>query len=182
MTPTLSTPRLVLRELTKATGRQVRWLNTPEVVKFSEQRHRTHTLESQEIYVCGHAREKTKSFPSFGFPGYLWGIHDVASDNHIGNISATIDRPNNISEVSILIGETDYWKKGYGKEAWEAVCNWLLAKDGGGVRKLEAGCMTNNIAMVRIIIHSGFVYEGERLNHFLFDGQPVGMKLFGRFR
>lgn len=169
MTPTLTTPRLVLRELTKATNRQVRWLNTLEVVKFSEQRHLTHSLETQAVHISM-------------FFGFLWKIYDVKSDGHIGNISAKMDKPNNVYEVGILIGESGYWARGFGKEAWEAVCNWLLDKDAGGVRKLEAGCMANNVAMLRILAHSGFIYEGERLNHFLFNGQPVGMKLFGRFR
>lgn len=169
MIPTLTTPNLVMRRLTKATERQVRWLNTPEVVKHSENRHVSHSLKTQEIYLTC-------------FAGPIWGIYDVVKDEHIGNISARVDKNNNIADVGILIGECDYWKKGLGKEAWETVCNWLIDREGGRFRKIEAGCMANNVAMLRILAHTNFVYEGERLNHFLFNGSPVGMKLFGRFR
>src|SRR5262249_4384577 len=97
-----------------------------------------------------------------------------------GNITATHDEPNNVSDVGILIGEKHLWGKGFGKEAWDAVCSWLLSRDGGAVRKLEAGCMKTNLGMLALLRHSKFVQEGERLNHFLVAGAPISAMLFGR--
>lgn len=165
------TSRLVLRPLTKASQRQITWLRDPEVVRYSEQRHMEHTLSSQLRYIN-----------SFGGKSHLWAIIEVESGEHIGNLSATHDEPNNVSDVGILIGETKFWGKGYGAEAWRNACNWLLDKDGGDVRKLEAGCMKSNEAMLKIIRGSAFVQEGERLNRFLLDGAPVSAVLFGRMR
>ena len=87
-----------------------------------------------------------------------------------------------LAEVGIMIGETDFWGRGYAGEAWKAACNWLLDKDYGGIRKLEAGCARSNTAMLKIIQGSGFKQEGELLNHFLHDGAPVSAVLFGRMR
>ncbi len=171
MTPTLSTARLTLRPLTKVAQRNLTWLRDPEVVRYSEQRHREHTLSSQLRYIN-----------SFGGKSHLWAIVHADSGEHIGNLSAMHDEPNNVSDVGILIGEQDFWGKGFGAEAWKAACNWLLDKSGGDVRKLEAGCMRANEAMLKIIRGSGFVQEGELLNRFLLNGSPVSAVLFGRMR
>jgi RimJ/RimL family protein N-acetyltransferase len=169
MTPTISTARLTLRPLIKPSSRNLAWLRDPEVVRFSEQRHHEHTLSSQLRYVS-----------SFTGTSRLWAIHLVQSGQHIGNLSAMHDGPNDVADVGIMIGETAYWHKGYAGEAWQATCAWLLDRNGGQIRKLEAGCARTNLAMLKIIQASGFKQEGERLNHFLFDGHPVSAVLFGR--
>jgi [ribosomal protein S5]-alanine N-acetyltransferase len=171
MTPTISTNRLSLRPLTKSTPRQIGWLIDPEVVKYSEQRHQNHNLKSQLRYI-----------DTFGGKSHLWGIYLAATGDHIGNVSAVHDDDNKVSDVGILIGERKCWGLGMGREAWKAACTWLLDPLCGDIRKLEAGCMRENEAMVKIIRANGFDLEGERKNHFLLDGRPVGMMLFGRHR
>ena len=171
MTPTISTYRLSLRPLTKATPRQIGWLSDPEVVKYSEQRHEAHSLKAQLRYI-----------DTFGGKSHLWGIHLVATGDHIGNLSALHDRNNDVSDIGILIGETRCWGLGMGKEAWKAACTWLLDPVCGNIRKLEAGCMRTNDAMLKILRSTGFEEEGERKSHFLVDGSSVGMMLFGRHR
>lgn len=166
---TISTTRLILRPLTKASPRQVAWLRDADVVSFSEQRHASHTLSSQLRYVN-----------SFAGRSRIWAIIRLADGEHIGNLTARVDEPNNVAEVGILIGETSAWGKGLGSEAWVAACRWLLSE--GDMRKLEAGCMRSNEAMMKIMRRSNFSLEGERANHFLHNGSPVGMVLFGRFR
>ena len=167
--PTLPARRLTLRPLTKATQDQVAWLRDPIVTRFSEQRHAAHTLSTQLRYVNT-------------FPGFLWGIHLVSTNEHIGNISAALDLPNKIADIGILIGELTATLHGFGTEAWLTATNWLLSSDGAGIRKLEAGCMANNIGMRKILEKTSFKYEGERLNHFLFEGSPIGLVFYGRFK
>jgi len=171
MTPTISTNRLTLRRLEKATSRNLAWLKDRDVIRYSQQRHREHTLSSQVRYIN-----------SFVGRSHLWGIYLAESGNHIGNLSAMNDEPNNVSDVGIMIGESTFWGKGYAGEAWKAACGWLLDKDCGDVRKLSAGCARNNEAMLKIIRGSGFKQEGELLNHLLIDGAPVSALLFGRMR
>lgn len=171
-TPTLSTSRLSLRPLIKSTPRQIGWLIDSEVVKFSEQRHKRHNLASQLRYVHGFTDAKS----------HIWGIHLVATGEHIGNISAVHDHNNDVSELGILIGEKKCWKLGMGSEAWREVSNFLLDPSRGSIRKLEAGCMRENVAMMKILADSRFELEGERKGHFLLDGRPVGMVMFGRVR
>jgi ribosomal-protein-alanine N-acetyltransferase len=168
---TIPTARLSLRPLTRPTSRNLGWLRNRDVVRFSEQRHREHTLSTQMKYIT-----------SFVGKSKIWSIHLVESGNHIGNVSAVHDAPNDVADIGIMIGETDFWGRGYAGEAWKAACSWLLDRDGGGIRKLEAGCARSNTAMLKIIQSSGFKQEGERLNHLLLDGAPTSVVLFGRMR
>ncbi len=170
-TPTISTRRLSLRPLTKSTPRQLGWLADPEETKYSEQRHKSHNLRTQLRYV-----------DSFSGNSHIWGIHVASTGDHIGNLSAVHDPNNGVAEVGILLGERKCWKLGMGGEAWSGACDWLLDPLCGNVRKLEAGCMRENVAMMKILSGSRFKFEGERTNHFLLDGRPVGMVLFGRHR
>jgi len=169
MTATLSTKSLALRPLTKATPQHVEWLNDPETVKFSEQRHVTHTPASVARYVNSFDHKS----------GFLWSVVHVESGKPIGTVASRIDEDNSIADLGILLG--DMRGKGYGREAWNACAGWLLAKNGAAVRKVEAGTMAVNTPMRRTMDATGFRLEGERLNHFLWQSQPVGMVLYGRF-
>lgn len=170
MTPTLSASRLILRPLIKATQRQVDWLSDPRVVQFSDQRHRKHTLATQAKYI--------RSRP----PGsHLWAIVRAGDNMHIGNLSADAEIENGIADIGVMIGECDLWGQGYATEAWQAATDWLIDKDGGGFRKLEAGCMGLNLGMRRIFEKTGFGFEGRRHNHFLCNGQLSNADYYGRF-
>lgn len=167
--PTLTSQRLTLKALTKATQRQVDWLRDPEVTHYSEQRHRQHTLSTQNRYVSS-------------FPGFLWGIYTASNGEHIGNLSAVTDPNNKTADVGIMIGFNLVWGKGYGTEAWQTATNWLLEQNGGGFRKLEAGCAAANLGMKRILEKTRFVFEGEKKNSLLIDHAPCGVLFYGRFK
>lgn len=141
----------------------VGWLNDPEVVRYSEQRHKEHTEESQQFYLQDG-------------PDVFREIH--AGDRFIGTISAYIDEPNSIADVGILIGDKSIWGKGYGTEAWIAFCDHLFLHK---IRKIEAGAMNINSRMINIFRKSGMHFEAFRENHFLYDGEPVHMVLWGKF-
>jgi|SRR5882672_2205423 len=174
-TPTILCERLTLVPYLAGhvTDEHVAWLNDPEVVKYSEQRHKKHTLESQHAYVnkMNHS-EETK----------IWAILCSTKPNSegstIGTITAYIDQHNKVAEVGIMIGDKASWGKGYGTEAFKAVCDWLAAK---GMRKIEAGLMSSNLAMQKVCLNSGMVLEGEKADHFLLNGAPEDVLLFGRW-
>src|SRR5215472_12909005 len=123
MTPTLSTERLALRPLVKSTQRQLGWLRDPKVVEFSEQRHREHTYNSQLNFIS-----------TLPYRSHIWAICPIATDEHIGNICAVADAPNNICDLGVLIGERGCWGKGFATEAFKAATGWLLDPDGGDFR------------------------------------------------
>lgn len=168
----LQTAHLTLRPFDQQihlTDRYVAWLNDSDVVRFSEQRHRTHTLES--------CRAFTESFADG--PSRLWAIEQTADSLHIGNIHADIDPANGLADVAILIGDRSSWGKGYGFEAWDAVLGWLLKS--AKIRKVVAGCMRSNTAMVKLMAKSGMTPDGIRHAHYMLDGQPEDIVFCARF-
>ena len=161
----IQTNRLILEPISEEhlTDRYVGWLNDKIITAHSEQRHKTHTLKS--------CRQFAESMQTAGH--YFWAI--VATDNpslgHIGNLSAYIDAANDIADLTILIGEQASWGHGYGSEAWIAACEWLF--DEAGMRKITAGTMATNVAMISIMKKAGMVEEGRKKKQFLQDGKEV---------
>ena len=148
----------------------VQWLNDPEVVKYSEQRHRTHELNGCRSYF----RTMEAS------PNYFCALEEHPNGlGHIGNISVTVDQPNRLADIAILIGARETWGAGFGFEAWNAVLCTLLNRE--GFRKVTGGTVKANLAMVRIMEKSGMRPDGVRPAHYLIDGDAVDIVHFARF-
>ena len=143
----------------------VKWLNDPDVVRYSEQRYLKHNVKFQEIYI--RMIQPPNKFKQI-----------FTKDKFIGTITARVDENNSVANVGILIGEKSEWGKGYGTEAWVALCDHLL---NNGIRKIEAGCMNTNFGMIHIFRKYHMFLEGVREQHFLCDNQLVGMSLWGKF-
>jgi ribosomal-protein-alanine N-acetyltransferase len=172
-TGALETPRLRVLPFGEEhlTERYVGWLNDPEVVRFSEQRHHVHTLESCRAYWRSFA----------GTPHHFWAV--VARDpplGHLGNLNAYVDDRNGVADVGILIGERAAWGRGFGLEAWTAVVDWLFAVR--GVRKVTAGTVAPNRGMLRIMERAGMVEDGRRVRHLLVEGREVDVVHAALFR
>lgn len=132
------------------------------VVKYSEQRHRTHTIKTCKAYLM-----------SFGeSPHCFWAI-SVLRDKlgHIGNITAHIDKANKTADLGILIGETKAWGKGYAAEAWMAVCEYLFKKM--NIRKITAGAMSSNDRMLNLMKKVGMFNDGRRSRQYILNGREV---------
>ena len=172
MTPTLESDRLILRPYTfdLVSSRHINWLNDKVVTRFSEQRHRHHTLSSQLDYVG--------NFPE---GSHLWLIcmKPDAPFPDIGSLSAHIDHNNLIANMGIMIGETSVWSSGYGLEAWTCAMNHLLGHD---IRKIEAGCMEGNVGMETIFRRSGMICEAIIPDHFWDGAEPKDKLCYGRIK
>lgn len=152
------------------TDRYVGWLNDKTTVRFSEQRHHLHTLDTCRAYAQAFA----------GGPNYFWAI--VAHDDslgHIGNITATVDPHNRVAGLAIMVGEPKARGHRYGLEAWNCACRFLLNE--GSMRKVTAGTMASNEPMLRIMRASGMVEEGRRSRQFLVDGEEIDLILTALF-
>ena len=143
------------------TARYVGWLNDDEVVRYSEQRHRHHDPASCRSWV--------ESFEAS--EDLLWAIVERSDGRHVGNLTAYLDLPNELAELSILIGEKDVHGRGYGYEAWMAVCDHLFEER--GIRKVWAGTMATNGPMLRLMEKAGMQRDGVLTRHYLWEGQEV---------
>ena len=171
--PILETPRLRLEPFSDRhlSARYVGWLNDPEIVKYSEQRDRVHTLETCRAYAASFA----------GTPNYFWAV--VARDaalGHLGNMNAYVDAANSVADVGILLGERAAHGQGYATEAWTAVCDFLLRAS--GLRKVTAGTISVNAPMLAVMKRVGMVDDGRRMAQVVWNGQPVDMVHAALFR
>lgn len=156
------------------TDAYVGWLNDSEVTRFSNQRFRTHTRATCEQYRA--------SFE--GTSNQFLSIRDAKSGDAIGTMTVYASDHHGTCDVGIMIGNRDYWGGGYGQEAWSLVVDYLLAPtpDGGGVRKLTAGCLVVNLAMVTLMQRSGMTLEAVRKDQEMLDGEPCDIIHYARFR
>jgi len=178
MTPAIKTERLRLYAPYHRTfdiERQVDWLNDKQVVKYSEQRHHQHTWDTQWKYLCSFDHVSS----------HIWEIsHDYAGrhgryDYPIGTITVYRDLVNKAADIGLMIGNREVWGSGYGCEAWEAVMGFLFADN---VQKIEAGTVSGNDAMLKIMLKSGMVPEGIRRNRIIIDGTPRDVLLMGKIK
>ena len=155
--------RLLIAPFTSCfiTEQYVGWLNDPEIVKYSEQRFKLHTMDSCRQYVRSFRRS----------PDYFWAISVKGEDQgHIGNITASVMPEYSTADLGILMGEKKSWGKGYATEAWAAVCDHLFAC---GFRKITAGTLSVNMPMRRLFDRAGMVEDGRRTKQAVFDGVEV---------
>lgn len=163
------TPRLLLRPTTLfewEIREMIGWLNNPLVVRFSEQRHKTHTIQSQMNYIM-----------SFVENDVLFSI--IHERVIIGTISFRIDGPNQVANVGIMIGDHSKWGMGFGFEAWKGLCDKLLE---GGVRKIEAGCMACNRSMMSICSRYGMSEESRQDDHFIWRDCLIDLVHWSKFK
>lgn len=170
--PTLSTANLNLvpfadRHMTQT---YVDWLQDPILMRYSEQRHRSHDLESCRRFVESFATS----------PHFLWAIEAVDQDHkHIGNITATLDPNNGLADIGLLIGADRCQGRGYGSQAWQAVMTYLHTLP--HLHKITGGCLAPNTAMVRIMQNAGMIPDGRRKNHYLVDQCPTDIVYFAQW-
>lgn len=167
--PSLRSKRLLLIPMERDEGiarTMVGWLNDSEITKYSEQRHRKHTVRSQMSYIRSFNRKT----------GCLYGIWTLDGVRIIGSITTHLDPYNNVVNVGIMIGDKENMGKGYGYEAWETVCDNL------GARKIEAGCMSINRPMMSICSKYGMMEEGRQEDHFIVgDKDTCDLVHWGKF-
>lgn len=152
------------------TSRYVSWLNDPDVVQFSEQRHYNHTMFTCEQYFDSMQQAN----------GYFLAIETSMNGlGHIGNIGVSIDFHNQIADMSILVGEKRAWGTGLASVAWNAVLMEMLKNQ--GMRKVTAGTMSVNEPMLRLMKRSGMQIESRLLRHFFWKGKEVDLVQAGIF-
>ena len=160
----IMTKRLLMVPFSKKhlTSRYVSWLNNSETMRYSEQRYKTHTLESCKYYW--HSFTNTAN--------QLWAIEDITNNyGHIGNINAYIDIHNKIADIGILIGEADIRGYGYGYEAFKGVSEYLFKNS--EIRKLTAGTVSVNLPMIKLMKKMKMREDGIRRRHYSIEGEEV---------
>ncbi|MDO8487484.1 MAG: GNAT family protein [Candidatus Curtissbacteria bacterium] len=143
---------IYLRGLTEEDlkGNYVSWLNDEKVCEFNSHHVFPYSVAEGLAYI--NASKKTRD-------AIVLAIILKGKEIHIGNIALQgIDYTNKNAEFAIIVGEQDYWNKGYSKEA-----SLLLVKHGFSemnLHRIYCGTSQHNIGMQKLAKFLGMKEEG----------------------
>lgn len=145
----------------------ISWLNDNKILKYSNQRFISHDFKSAIKYFndfkCG--------------PNIFLTIENFDDFQFVGTMSLHVQPFHRTVDVGILCGEQG---NGFGKEAWCLVIRWLI--EVCSVRKVTAGCLSCNHAMIHLMESSGMHHEGTRIAHELVDNIPQNIVYYAKFQ
>jgi len=121
------------------------WLNDVEVVKYSRQRYKKHSLETSKAYLASFTNTSNL---------YL-KIIECKTRRVIGSMTVYFDISATIADIGILIGNKSVWGKGYGLRAWVMLMDYLFKQT--NVQKITGGCDVNNLKMISIFNKAGML-------------------------
>lgn len=119
------------------------WMNDKEITNFTNQKNKIHTLESIKKFI----EEKNSSIDE-----YLYGIF-TEKDKHIGNIKIGPIDKNKYTHISYLIGDKNYWGKGY---ATYAIRNVLMIAKKKSLLNIIAYTDKLNTASIKVLLKNDF--------------------------
>ena len=151
------------------TERYVSWMNDPEVNEYLESKYQQQSYAS----VCAFV-QSAEDDPN----SYLYGIYDLESDQHIGNIKFTYTNRRHLrGDIGIVIGERAYWGKGIAAEAIQCLTEYV--SEVLGVEKISAGCFEINRGSVRAFEKAGYAVEGVIKDNVLYGDRRINGILLG---
>lgn len=150
--------KLIKFTLKHITREYIDWLNDANLLKYSENRHYKHSYET-----C------LKYYESFiDTSNLFYAVTDIKTKEHVGNINAYIDTFNKVADIGILISKGNM---GYGFSAWEIMIKKLFHEK--NIRKVTAGTMANNYAMIKIFKKAGMKKEYVKNRQFIFNNREI---------
>ena len=146
-----------------------RWMNDPEITKFTESRFFPTSKEALEEYVKEKQKDKDNIFLAIIFK---------ENHQHIGNIKiGPINWIHRLADIGIIIGGKDYWGKGCATEAIRLISNYAFSTI--NLHKLTAGCYKGNAASGKAFEKAGFIKEGMRKAHLFYNGEYQDILQYG---
>jgi RimJ/RimL family protein N-acetyltransferase len=169
----LESERLVLRTLTPddANDDYARWMNDPEVVRYTESRFAAHTIQNIRSFI-----ESTQAAGDSVFLAIITRV----DGRHIGNIKlGPINSRHLCADIGIILGEKDCWGHGHATEAIERIARHAF--DDLHLHKLTAACYKCNVGSRRAFEKAGFVLDGCRCADCFCEGSWVDTLLLARW-
>jgi RimJ/RimL family protein N-acetyltransferase len=167
-------PRLRLRAMAEADAgpNYVRWMNDPDIVRYTESRFTDHTIEDIRRYI-----RATRDDPN----SLLLAMVITNDQRHIGNIKiGPVDWHHRTGDIGLLIGNADCWGQGYASEAIAALAGYAFTAL--GLEKLTAGVYAPNVGCIRAFERAGFTREGVCRSQYRFEDSRIDVVLVGRAR
>ena len=167
-TPFQLTGQLItLRPFTSSniTSEYIGWLNNPAVLRYSNQRFRTHNVETCEAYLSSFIQTDNMFLAIY------------RESEFVGTMNVYVSQAHKTADMGIMIGY-QCWGKGIGTDAWTTLMRYLFQS---GIRKVTGGALRCNTAMVNIMMKSGMKPDGVRVAQELVNGEPEDILHFAMF-
>lgn len=161
--PFLEGEKVILRPLTMedAEGPYAEWFNDAEVCRGNSHHVFPYTKEKAQEYIR-HATNSTTDL--------ILAIQDKKTGKHVGNIALQNIHPlYRKAEFAIILGDKEFWGKGYGREAAT-----LMIEHGFkslNLQRIECGTIDGNDSMKKLAGLLGMKEEGKRRNAVFKDGE-----------
>jgi [ribosomal protein S5]-alanine N-acetyltransferase len=114
----------------------------------------------------------------------FFAVHVKAGGAFVGTTKVTFGEKTgpvpDVADVGVMIGDRGSWGKGLATDALRATCRHAF--ETLGARRLTAGTMAPNVAVLRAFVRIGFVEEGRLRQQFVLDGQCADHVLLGCLR
>jgi RimJ/RimL family protein N-acetyltransferase len=144
----------------------ISWLNNKELMRYSNQR-----------FVCHDVNTAKRYFESFeNSPNLFLAIEDAQITELVGTLTVYVQPNHSTADIGILVG---CGGRGYGKEAWGLVVNWLIRDR--NIRKVTAGTLECNASMLSLMRHAGMTHEATRKGQEVVEGRPWDILYFARY-
>ncbi len=157
----------ILKE-TDYTQSYLDWFSDTDVVRFSENRHKVFSKESQIDYIKSFENNKTK---------FLYGI--FFKNTHIGNIEINpINYKLKCANISYIIGKKKFWGKGIATYSITYISK--IAKNQFELIKLYAGCASENIPSIKALKKNDFILVSSIKNYFSYDNRSMDRLKFAK--
>jgi ribosomal-protein-alanine N-acetyltransferase len=166
----LETERLQLRRFRQADLRAIfAWASDPQVTRYAFWEHHR-SLADTQWFIDFCAREYAEK--GIG----PWAVCLKSSGELIGQCSfGVIDPPNFRVELAYFFSPR-HWGHGFATEALSAVIGFGFGTI--GLHRMEARCMTGNLASERVMQKLGMKYEGILRRHTVAKGQAHDLKVY----
>jgi ribosomal-protein-alanine N-acetyltransferase len=170
----LNTSRILLRGVEKSdlNSTYLSWINDPLVNQYLENRFFPQTLDTLYTYWKDHHNDQNSPW---------FAICLKKNGKHIGNIKlGPIEWIHRKADISLFIGDTNSWGKGYASEAIALLRDWSFVEL--NIEKLKAGIYAGNVASRRAFEKCGFTIEGILCSEVSYHGNRIDLWLMGLSR
>lgn len=153
------------------------WLRDPEVVRY---------IGRDELLAGIPFSEAADYVRQLWANEFCWffAVYHSDSGRFIGtaklNFFSERGRRSGVADVGIMLGERAFWGQGLATDVLHALSRYAFEEQ--GARKLTAGAMSLNVAMVKAFLRIGYLEEGRLRQQLLVEGGYCDHVLFGCFK
>ena len=138
------------------------WLSDPEVNKYLEVRHQNYSKSTLTQWISAQQDSNDSK---------IFSIIDDLNQTPIGTLRIYgINLRYKTCDVGLMIGDKNYWGKGYGTETIRQACTYLKES---GFRKVHAGAYSANIGSIKSFLNNDFSTEGRFIAEVIDDSTGI---------